>query len=92
MAEISIHNVRDLGEDARRALEALLGRRLGEEEQISVTVLPPRPAPSGEERRIAAERLSKTLEAMSERAREIPAEELEELIDAAMDDVRRRRG
>jgi hypothetical protein len=28
MAEIAIHNVRDLGEDARRALEALLGRQL----------------------------------------------------------------
>jgi hypothetical protein len=39
MADIAIHNVRDLGPDARRALEVLLGRRLAEEEQVSVTAL-----------------------------------------------------
>jgi len=38
MAEIAIRNVRDLGEDARRTLEALLGRRLAEEEQVGVTL------------------------------------------------------
>ena len=46
MAEIAIHNVRDLGEDARRALEALLGRQLAEEEQVGVTALAARPAPT----------------------------------------------
>jgi hypothetical protein len=91
MAEIAIHNVRDLGQDARRALEALLGRRLAEEEQVSVTALAARPAPSGDERRIAAERLLESLKAMSESARAIPHDELESLIDEAMDDVRRRR-
>ena len=57
MADIAIHNVRDLGQDARRTLEALLGRRLAEGEQVSVTALAARPAPSGDERRIATERL-----------------------------------
>jgi len=91
MAEIAIHNVRDLGQDARRALEALLGRRLAEEEQVSVTALAARPAPSGDERRIAAGRLQESLKAMSESARAIPSDELESLIDEAMDDARRRR-
>ena len=49
MAEIAIHNVRDLGQDARRALEALLGRQLAEEEQVSVTALAG--APGGFRRR-----------------------------------------
>jgi hypothetical protein len=91
MAEIAIHNVRDLGQDARRALEVLLGRRLAEEEQVSVTALAARPAPSGEARKIAAERLFESLSKMSESARAIPDDELESLIDEAMDDVRRRR-
>ena len=91
MAEIAIRNVRDLGQDARRALEALLGRRLAEEEQVSVAALAARPAPLGEERRIAAERLKESLKAMSESARAIPSDELESLIDEAMDEVRRRR-
>jgi hypothetical protein len=91
MAEIAFHCVRDLGEDARRALEALLGRRLAEEEQVGVTALAARPAPSGDARRIATERLSESLKEMSERARAIPGDEFESLIDEAMRDVRRRR-
>jgi hypothetical protein len=91
MAEIAIHNVRDLEQDARRALEALLGRRLAEEEQVSVTALAARPAPSGSERGTAAARLLESLKTMSESAKAIPSDELESLIDEAMDDVRRRR-
>ena len=91
MAEIAIHNVRDLGQEARRALEALRGRRLAEGEQVSLTALAARPAPSGDERRIAAELLLESLKAMSESAVAIPNDELESLIDEAMDDVRRRR-
>jgi len=83
MAEIAIHNVRDLGEDARRALEALLGRQLAEEEQVGVTALAARPAPTGDARRIAAERLSETLKEMSNRADHVPDDELESLIDGA---------
>lgn len=91
MAEIAIHNVRDLGQDARRALEALLGRQLAEEEQASVTTMGARPAPSGDARKIAADRLSESLKVMSERAKSIPGAEFESLIDEAMNDVRRRR-
>ena len=78
------------GQDARRALEALLGRRLAEEEQVSVTALPARRAPLGDERRIAAERLKESLRAMSQSAKAIPGDELESLIDEAVDDARRR--
>ena len=92
MAEIAIHNVRDLGEDARRALEALLGRQLAEEEQVGVTALAARPAPSGDARKVAVDHLSESLKAMSERAKSIPDDEVESLIDEAMNDVRRRRG
>ncbi len=88
MAEITIRNVRDLGEDARRTLEALLGRRLAEEEQVSVTALAARPSPTGDSRRLAGERLHKNLREMSERAKKVPQDELESLIDEAVNDVR----
>lgn len=91
MAEIAIHNVRDLGQVPRRALEDLLGRRLAEEEQVGVTAMAARPAPSGDERRIAVERLRESLKTMSERARAIPSDAMESLIDRTMEDVRRRR-
>jgi hypothetical protein len=71
-------------------LEALLGRRLAEEEQVGVTALAARRAPLGDERRIAADRLKESLRAMSQSAKAIPSEELESLIDEAVDDARRR--
>lgn len=74
------------------ALEALLGRQLAEEEQVGVTALAARPAPTGDARRIAAEMLSETLKEMSNRADRVPGDELESLIDEAQRDVRRRRG
>jgi hypothetical protein len=77
MAEITIHNVRDLGQDARRTLAALLGRRLAEQEQGSVTALAVCPAPSGDERRVAAQRLLESLKATSEGAGAIPHDQLE---------------
>jgi hypothetical protein len=91
MAQITIHDVRDLDQDARRTLETLLGRQLAEEEQITVTALAARPARSGEPRRLAAERLTQSLDAVSESAKAVPADELESLIEEAMNDVRPRR-
>jgi hypothetical protein len=92
MAEIAIHNVSDLGEDARRALEALLGRELAAEEQVGVTALGARPAPTGDARRIATEKLSESLQEMTNSAKGVPGDELESLIDEAQRDVRQRRG
>lgn len=92
MAAITIRNVRDLGEDDRRALEALLGRHLGDEEQVGVTALATRAAPVGDARRVAADRLSESLQEMSDHGRQVPQDELELLIDEAAHDVRRRRG
>ena len=91
MADMSIRNVSDLDEGARRFLEAFLGRQLAEEEQVTVIALPARPAPSGNQRRAAAVRLSKSLKATSESAAGIPKQELEALIDDAADHVRGRR-
>ena len=91
MSDISIRNVRDLDQGARGFLEAFLGRKLAEEEQVTVMALSARPAPSGEERKAAVGRLSGSIKAMSERAKGIPQQELDVLIDEAVDHVRGRR-
>ena len=91
MQDVLTREVRDLGADARSILETMLGRKLAEEEQVTVMAFPPRPAPPEDERRIAAQRLSETLDAMAERARDIPEDELEALIDEAMEHLRPRR-
>jgi hypothetical protein len=91
MQDVQTRVVRDLGADARSILETMLGRKLAEEEQVTVMAFAPRPAPPEDERRIAAQRLSETLDAMSECARHIPEREMEALIDEAMEHVRPRR-
>jgi hypothetical protein len=91
MSDILIRNVRDLDQGTRGFLEAFLGRELAEEEQVTVMALSARPAPSGEERKAAAARLSENLKAMSESAKGIPKQELEALLDEAVDHVRGRR-
>ena len=90
MQNISIQNARDLGHDARAVVESLLGRKLSEEEQVAVMAFSVHPAPPGEERRIAAQRLGETLQDMAESAQRIPGDEMETLIDEAMEQVRQR--
>jgi hypothetical protein len=90
-SDIRIRNVSDLRADVRAALEVLLERKLAEDEQVSVVALSPHPAPSGDARQAAARRLSETLKVMDESARAAPREELEALIDEAVDRLRGRR-
>jgi hypothetical protein len=91
MSDILIRNVRDPDQGARGFPEAFLGRELAEEEQVTVMALPARPAPCGEERKAAVARLSESVKAMSERAQGIPQQEMEALIDEAVEQVRGRR-
>jgi hypothetical protein len=73
-------------------LEALLGRRLAGEEQVSVVALGARPAPLGEARKIAADRLADCVQERSRKAGSIPQAEFDSLADEAMTGVRPRRG
>jgi hypothetical protein len=91
MPEIAIRNVSDLTEDARRALESILGRQLAEGEQVGVTATRAHAAPSGDARKLAAERLSKSIKEMSENAKSIPGDEFDSLVDEAMNEIRPRR-
>ena len=90
MQNISIQNARDLRRDARAVVESLLGRKLSEEEQVAVLAFPVHPAPPEEERKTAALRLAENLEAMAESARRVPEDQMQPLIDEAMEQVRQR--
>jgi hypothetical protein len=90
MQNISIQSARDLRPDARAAVESLLGRKLSEEEQVAVMAFPGYPAPAGEERRIAAQRLGETLQSMAQSAQRVPVDEMEALIEEALEQVRQR--
>jgi hypothetical protein len=80
-----VHHVKDLSSDQRRAIESLLGRSLRENE--SVTIRPAvvrKDAPQGEERARLAQHYQKHLDALAERVRDVPEEEIDLAIDEAI--------
>ena len=91
MQTISMRRARDLGETARSAIENLLGRKVADEEHVTVMAFPDRGAAAGEEDRTrAAQELIQDLDDLALRARHIPEEEMEALIDEAMGQARER--
>ena len=83
------HRVRDLSSEQRLAIETLIGRKLQEDEGLSIQpshIL--HEAPVGEERSRAYASYLDHLDMLSTRASEIPDPELDAVIDAACDYAR----
>ena len=90
MADISILRTTDLKPDERVTVEKLLGHPLHDDEAVALSAFRPHHAPAGEAKRQAASELHEILERRAEKVRDVPADEIEQAIDEAMEDVRRR--
>lgn len=88
MQNLSIRKTGELSVAAKEVIESLLGRRLRDDEEVSIWASPPHDAPVGEARRDAWNKLNQHLDLMASKADDVPAEELEKLVDEACDDVR----
>lgn len=91
MENVSIHWARDLPASARSAIEELLGRDLRDDEEVSVMSLCSLPAPSGDERRLSAERLKGTLDRLADKAGDVGGDEYDAAVDEAMNHIRPKR-
>ena len=83
------HRVRDLSSEQRLAIESLIGRKLQDDEGLSIQpshIL--HEAPVGEERSRAYASYLGHLELLSSRVGDIPDPELDAVIDAACDYAR----
>ena len=83
------HSVKDLSPDQRHAIESLLGRHLQDDEVVNIH--PSRllnEALTGEERSQAWSGYLRQLGALADRAKDIPDEELDAIIDEACDHAR----
>ena len=69
-------------------MEKLLGRKLKDDERVSIRISSPHPAPGPEARRASAERLEKIMDRAAEKAKHVPKRELNRLINEALEDVR----
>ena len=87
MSEVQIQKASELASDARAWLQGLFGRDLDDDdERVSIRILPADQDQA--KRREAFGRLTSIMDRMAEKAKDIPEEELEALIDEAMDHVR----
>lgn len=89
--KIAVHKTKDLGAEARRLIEKLLGRRLRAEEEVAILAFPPHPSRSQSARQAAMKRMEAFLDEAASHAAEFPEDELESAIDEAIHHVRRRK-
>jgi hypothetical protein len=82
-----IHNAKDLSPDQKAAIESLLGRRVLEDEAISIRAIEP-PALSDERKRELAEQLKKYFAEVDARRKPGSPEDADDVIDEAIRSVR----
>lgn len=82
-----IHKAKDLSPDQRAAIESLLGRRVLEDEAISIRAIEP-PALSDERKQQLVEQLKKYFAEVDARRKGGSPEEAEEILNEAMRSVR----
>jgi hypothetical protein len=86
MQNLSIHRTSELPLPARRAVEALLGRALADDEDVSVWASSSHEAPRGDARNAAWSRLNDHLDHMASKV--LPGEDAELLAEEVVNDVR----
>jgi hypothetical protein len=91
MQTISVRRANELGNAARSAVESLLGRKVADEEHVTVMAYPASPAESEPDRKAAVRNLIEDLDSMAASASHIPDEEMDALIDEAIRHARHRR-
>ncbi|HEV2990025.1 MAG TPA: hypothetical protein VG759_16400 [Candidatus Angelobacter sp.] len=82
-----IHKAKDLSPDQRATIESLLGRRILEDEAISIRAIDP-PALSDERKLELVEQLKKYFAEVDARRKPGSPEEAEDIINEAMKSVR----
>jgi len=88
MQNVSIQKAEDLSAAVKSALESLLARPLEADEEVSVMAFRPHEAPQGPVRDQLAHRLNEQMDAMADRAKQAPDDELDGILDDAMRSAR----
>jgi hypothetical protein len=90
MQTISVRRANELGEAARNAVESLLGRKVADEEHVTVMAFPAWSAESDADRAGAVQDLIGDLDSLAASASGVPDKEMEALIGEAIQHVRDR--
>jgi hypothetical protein len=83
-----IHKVKDLSPDQRLAIEALIGRTVAEQEDISIRVLPETTQAADERRREVIEALQAHFLQIDKQRRDVTPLEADDIINEALRSTR----
>ena len=91
MHNVTVQKAGEMPPPLKAAVEQILGRAIGVDEEISIVAVPPQQvAPSGG-KAVIVEELEALLSRRAEKVRDIPEEEINTVIDEAVDHVRHNR-
>jgi hypothetical protein len=88
VSSVLIHKASELRPKTRVALEAELGRRLQDNEQVSIMVFVPHESPEGKARRKAGRRLEEHLNRTDAKTKSVSEAEMDAALDEALRSVR----
>jgi len=92
MQNVSIQKASELPQGVKSAVEQLLGRSIGADEEVSIVAVPPQQVPPSEDRAVVAQKLEAFLDRRAEKVRDVSDEEIDAAVDEAVDHVRHSRG
>jgi len=91
MQNVSIQKASELPQEVKSAVEQLLGRPIGPDEEVSVAAIPPQQIPASENRAVIAQRLEALLNRRAEKIADVSDEEIDGAVDESVDHVRHSR-
>jgi hypothetical protein len=91
MNNVATQKAGELSPRVKSAVEELLGRAVGTDEEISVIATPPQQEPPSRDRTMIAQQLEALLRRRAERVKDVAEQEIESAINEALNHVRHSR-
>ena len=85
---IAVQHAKDLERPARDWLQQIFGRPLRDDEDITIVLSAPHPAPDAALRQVGAQRLQRVLDKAAANMQAVPDAEFQEAIDEAIKHIR----
>lgn len=92
MQNVAIQKASDLPRDVKSAVEQLLGRPVGADEEVSVVAVPLQQIHPSGNRAAVAQKLEEFLNRRAEKIRDVSDDEIDAAVDDAVDHARHSRG
>lgn len=91
MPNVTVQKAGEMPPPLKAAVEQILGRAIGADEEVSIVAVPPQQvAPSGD-RTAVVEKIEALLNRRAEKVRDVPEDEIDSVIDDAIERARHHR-